>query len=578
MSMRLRCAFGRMGWLWCSLAVLVAGSGRAQTLTSGGLFEDRINPLTALRQRASAAATSATLLPLEGTVDAETYRVGPGDVFGVTIGGPEPLALSVLVSADGYLALPDAGSVGVDGLTLAAARTQALETLRRVYRNVPLTVSLAQPRQFYVHISGAVPLPGRYLALPVARVASVLEEAFADTLRQAVRHPDFRPSLRNLRLIRKDGSEVGLDLLRYFTTGDTQHNPYLLDGDVVYVPAYDPRFASVFVDGAVPYPGAYDYRAGDTVADVLLLAMGHTSLTTPVRLSRQGVEGRVETLEVEPARFADTSLQPMDQVYVPADRLPGGTVVVEGYVRYPGTYPIVQGRTTLQDLVQQAGGLRSEALARGAYLERSSLPEPGVRLQKQHRFEPGIDHPELLRPDTAAILHTLRLSAFDFLSRAYFTQELLIQNRVSANLDAALATGAPPVYLRDGDRLVVPRDDQTVYVFGQVNRPGYVAYVPGQDGPSYLEAAGGAGPLAAEGYLIEAGTGRYLPLAQATVRSGDLIFVDRSTDLATNPELQRLVLEENRTRADARIRIAQTVLQTVGTLASLVALIVTLTR
>lgn len=570
-------AFRRKGWVLYVLALLLAGSGQAQGFTNGGLF-DPTNPLTALRQRATAAAASATLLPLEGAVEAEAYRVGPGDVFGLTIGGPEPLALSVPVSADGYLALPDAGSVPVAGLTLAVARDQALEALRRVYRNVPLTVSLAQPRQFYVHVSGAVPLPGRYLALPVARVSSVLEQAFADTLRRAVSHPDFRPSLRNLRLIRKDGSEVLLDLLRYFTTGDTQHNPYLLDGDVVQVPAYDPRFASVFVDGAVPYPGAYDHRVGDTVADVLLLAMGHAGVTTPVRVRRPRADGQVETQEVDPARFADTPLQPMDQVYVPMDRLPGGTVVVEGYVRYPGTYPIVEGRTTLQDLVQQAGGLRPEALARGAYLERLALPEPGVRLHKQHRFEPGIDRPELLRPDTAAILQTLRLSEFDFLSRAYFTQELLIQNRVSANLEATLAAGAPPVYLRDGDRLVVPRDDQTVYVFGQVNRPGYVPYVSGQDGRGYLEAAGGIGVLAAEVYLIEVGTGRYLPLDQATVRSGDLIFVDRKTDLATNPELQRLVLEENRTRADARIRIAQTVLQTVGTVASLVALIVTLTR
>jgi hypothetical protein len=48
--------------------------------------------------------------------------------------------------------------------------------------------------------------------------------------------------------------------------------------------------------------------------------------------------------------------------------------------------------------------------------------------------------------------------------------------------------------------------------------------------------------------------------------------------MADSPELQRLVTEAERLRADARIRTTQVVLQTASTLASLVALIISLRR
>ena len=55
-----------------------------------------------------------------------------------------------------------------------------------------------------------------------------------------------------------------------------------------------------------------------------------------------------------------------------------------------------------------------------------------------------------------------------------------------------------------------------------------------------------------------------------------MIFVDRDKPIADTVELQRLVIEENRVRADSRFRTAQTVLQSVATLASAIALIVSL--
>lgn len=172
------------------------------------------NPLTQLRQRLQERTALGMAVAMEGAVDAEAYLVGPGDGFMISIGGPQPLAVAIPVTADGRLILPDGEVIEADGRRLRDVRDDALAALRRTYRSVRVDVSLAQPRQFYVHVSGAVPMPGRYLALPVARVSDLLQLAFADTVNAPVSNPTYRPSLRNIDLTRRDGSTTSIDLAR----------------------------------------------------------------------------------------------------------------------------------------------------------------------------------------------------------------------------------------------------------------------------------------------------------------------------------------------------------------------------
>jgi len=168
----------------------------------------------------------------------------------------------------------------------------------------------------------------------------------------------------------------------------------------------------------------------------------------------------------------------------------------------------------------------------------------------------------------------------DYLSRAYFAQSTRLQNRVSIDLEKVLTGEADPVVLRDGDHLVVPRDDRTVYVFGQVVRPGFIRVREGNPVSYYIEQAGGRGVGAAKQapYVIEPGTRNVIRSDTHIAQSGDLIFVDRLSGVADDAQLQRLVLEQERARSDARIRTANVVLQTVATAASVAALVISLRR
>ena len=536
-------------------------------------------------------------LALEGALDADRYVVGPGDVFAISVGGSATRQEVTTVSADGLLMVPSVGTFRAAGRVLSEVRADVLGGLRRQYANVQVGVSLAAPRVFYVHVSGAVPRPGRQLVSAVGRVEDALVAATAEPtapfdarLPQSVRdlarydvpptrRVERRPALRNVRVVSRDGSIQTVDLARYFATGDPRYNPTLSDGDALTVPAFDPDREGLFIDGAVDRPGTYDWRPGDTAQDLLVVTSGEDlgARIRAVRRTRRG-GGGIETVEVPLAEAASLSLEPRDGLYaVPTTPEAGQAGVVGEGVRYPGTYPIEAGRTTLAALVEMAGGLTSDALVRGAYLERRARSEP----------QESVDGSGLAFSDrmTSRSLDTTvttlgDLSGLTLVGRRYYAQEALRTPRLAVDLEAALA-GAAGVVLEDGDRLVVPRDLGLVRVFGQVARSGYLPYQPGQSATAYVEAAGGRGPTATQVYVVDAATGGFAE--GGVVRPGDAVFVGRAPT-SDNPSYEGLAIQElqierqdARDRRQARYQLIQTTIAAISTLLTALVVINTLT-
>jgi protein involved in polysaccharide export with SLBB domain len=300
-----------------------------------------------------------------------------------------------------------------------------------------------------------------------------------------------------------------------------------------------------------------------------------------------------QVISLEDGGGGDFEVVSRDQVFVLPEESDEGFVYIEGRVRFPGTYPIEQGVTTVRDVVRMAGGLQDDALKRGAYLVRAS-DDDQLRLRQlaetRQIGRPGsvpvappaalITTPSgILTPNEEA-LRTLRLSNLDFLNRNYLAQELALRSRMPVDLDGDLS-----LTLADGDRLHVPRDNNYVFVFGQVVRPGFVPYREGARAADYVAGAGGPGLDAHLIYLIEAGTLRFREGSIEAVRSGDMVFVSRSPDTADSAELRRIALEDRRyllddrrLRAETRYRTLSAVLQGISAVATVTALIVTLQR
>ena len=481
-------------------------------------------------------------ITIEGTIDPSAYVLGPGDILSVSLGGQNARVLEVQVSADGLLAIPEAGTFQASDRTLGAVQRDVRAALNRRFRNVPTDLVLTVPRRFFVHIAGAVGAPGRRPVGPLPRLEDALSAAGGPA-----QLGSLQPATRSVALRRSDGTERTVDYRLYLATGDLGGNPRLLDGDVVYLPTYDPASEGAIVGGVVARPGPYDLKPSDTVRDLVLIAGGPEASVTGVRLTRAPPGGTPTNRVLAPDELAATAVEPGDQIYVLARDEDAGTAEALGLVRYPGLYPIREGETTVRELVERAGGLLPEALPRAAVLYR--VPD-----------EAGT---------SALSTEAARLSQFDVLRRAYLQQETARPTQVSIDLDAALRGDGEPIALRTGDRLVVPSGAGTVYVFGQVLRPGLVPYAAGLTAGAYVDQAGGAAEGAQTTFVIDAGTGRYVEGAGVPVRPGDRVFVEREPR-ADTPELRQLELALESDRRARTFQVIQTALGTISAVATLI--------
>jgi protein involved in polysaccharide export with SLBB domain len=508
----------------------------------------------------------------EGVIDADRYLVGPGDVFVLSIGGAQPVQLQLPVTADGQIVLPDVGAVEISGQTLRAARARIQQALQPLYRNVPVAAALAQPRRFAVHVSGAAELPGRRVVTPLARLSDAVQvaepaerplappsalsgEADIDLLQPAeVREetvaPRFQPNLRAVVIRRADGSAQSYDLARYLRTGDLDYNPYLQDGDRIFVPTYHTTRDVAFVSGDVALPDAYPVRADDTASDVIALAGGLPS----------GASVRVLQASGEVSTSLDVLVDAGATIYVERDRR-AGIVEVEGEVAYPGSYRIVSGQTTARQALDQAGGLLPTALVRGAYIERAGVANAPAGTARTGR--------------SAAQRSIATPGDLPFVTRASFVEQLEAPTLGLPGVTWIEGDARVPLY--DGDRIVIPRDDETILVTGGVARPGYFPMQSGASASAYIAAAGGLRRSVRDVLVLRSGTDELVEADQAGVlRSGDVVLVV-TDEPATQSDLYRLALQERtlemqaeRDRREARFRTITTVTAVVGTVASIV--------
>jgi protein involved in polysaccharide export with SLBB domain len=446
---------------------------------------------------------------LEGPVDPDRYRIGPGDVFAVTIVGPSPETFRVPVTPEGFVLVPGSGIVDVAGLSLTEAKARIGGSLGDSYRNVDLHVALVDLRRVRVHVTGEVLRPGTY-------TGSALD--LAGEMVAAAGGLGENASQRAIRLLRRDGTELRVDLDRYSKTGDIASNPTILGGDIVHVPFVKER---VSVEGAVESPGTYEFVEGDTVGGLLEIAGGLTW------------DARTDSLEIRPRGFAAVerdsntlalndgtlgrALRDGDQINVGylEDRSAFPFVRIEGEVRFPGPYGIREGADRLSDVVRRAGGFTPEASLGEATLVRANGAE---------KTDPEFERLKLIPVQD--------MSGTEY---AYFKSKSRERKGLVVVDFAGLAAGdeAEDRLLGNGDLIFVPERRETITVSGNVTFPGLITYVPDRQAGYYIAQAGGYSSMADRGEttVIKAVSGEWEPAGDAgTIVPGDEVWVPERPD------------------------------------------------
>ncbi|HEY9657251.1 MAG TPA: SLBB domain-containing protein [Allocoleopsis sp.] len=252
--------------------------------------------------------------------DLESYTLGVGDQINISVFGAPEYSGTALVLPDGLLALPTAGSVYVEGMTLqeaaAAITAQYSAFIKRPY----VTVSLAALRPVRVAIAGEVTRPGSYNL-------SDEEQSGFPTLTDAITQAGGITARANLRQIQVRRQQAGteqtmdVDLWEMLNTGDLKRDIILHGGDSIYIPTADalapdealqlgsasfaPDTMTVYIVGEVNTPGAIQLPQNTPLNQAIMAAGGFNlrrAETDSVKLVRLNENGTV-TQEKIPIDF-----------------------------------------------------------------------------------------------------------------------------------------------------------------------------------------------------------------------------------------------------------------------------------
>ncbi|MEM9325434.1 MAG: SLBB domain-containing protein [Bacteroidota bacterium] len=393
----------------------------------------------------------------------------------------------------------------------------------------------ADPLIEKVQIEGAVANPGAYgwsqglsISDLVAKAGGLSPEAYLQDATLFRKKSDLSTQTISIKLseVLENGTPFSLEI-----------------GDLVVVSSRYELSETPFIEvsGEVINPGVMPFFEGMTISDAILLSSG---------LRNSGVGGRVELVrrpesaqddfEVEkfdipselfPFEQQDLkyALKPYDNVFVrqaPGFRNPS-FVAVEGEVIAPGKYILNNRQTRISDLLPRSGGITDQAYVEGAHLLRPEQDLPArerarLYLQNVERLNlfltqqlAGGTLSEVERAALDARLNGIReryreilLNSGEFESDSVLNSamdSIFIDRpreyaKISFSLRDILEGSNDPendLILRDGDRIVIPLEPQTVKISGEVlQEEAFARYQKNLRFDNYIGAAGGYTPVA----------------------------------------------------------------------------------
>lgn len=396
-------------------------------------------------------------------------------------------------------------------------------------------ISLVNPTQAYISVSvtGFVQNPGVYKLTPVDRLSDALEKAKSQpapalspelTVAQprnghdtTTKFTEFQ-GLRNVTLTR--GKLVQhCDLLKFQRTGDMAHNPLLKDGDVIHVAPFQ---TAVSILGNVYLPGEYEYVEGDRLSDILAIAQGFTLEADQKNISiyrykENMIDFAILSVNLSTQSAESIAIMPHDRVIVPQDleKRRAWKITVQGWVKAPGDY-LIGDNTTLYDILLQCGGPTQRGdLKNAVYVNGNNSTK---------------EDPEFER------LKMLPLTEMTPLEYNYLRTRLRqLKGRYSVDIEKVWQSKGSEanVKLHNLDYLYVPENLDMVFVSGQVQRPGLVDWVEGENWKYYIEAAGGFTNNRRAGGIrvIDGNSGNWIkPSKRLQINPGDMVFISEKID------------------------------------------------
>ncbi len=292
---------------------------------------------------------------MEAELEAQNYRVGPGDFFKVSVFGELENEYEFQILPEGTVLVPTVGEIHVSGLTLKEAKQKILDEVKKNYIRADIRVNLTGLRKFRVYFTGEVKAPGTYFAQGSDRLSDIVEVSVvpAQTEEEVTSSLNDWADDTRIEIEHIDGTKNVYDLTRFYRLGDKSQNPNLRGGDIIYVPSIDLTDSYVVIEGNIGFQGIYPLKDNENLFEFLTRvgALSKKSNLENIVVERKKQEIELDLLNDKEVR--NFTLQSEDKVIIPTiyER-----VYVRGEVFRPGAFPY-RANYTAKDYIGEAGAL-----------------------------------------------------------------------------------------------------------------------------------------------------------------------------------------------------------------------------
>lgn len=421
----------------------------------------------------------------EKELNAESYLVGPGDEFTITLLSANSLEFKGVITPDGNLIVPKIGSIDLRNKTLDSAYLLIKSKVKKTYLSNDVYVALSKIKKFKVIVSGMVQRPNIVNATSAERVSEVIEKVGG-----------FKKdgSLRNILILRgekENQQKIQVDLLKFYNLGNKDYNPFVQGGDQIIVYPIN-KSQSIASYGEIALPNEFEFKEGDSLSTLINFSQGflNTSLLDSIEFVRVNKSNNsLERTIIDLTGFGgsnnvgnlgtkDFILYSGDRIYVKkiANITNFKYVIISGEVKYPGKYAIDEKYDKVYDLITKCGGfLETAAIDKVNFIRQQELEIVDEELRRLEKLNPSEMSKSELQYFQAKIREKRGVMSIDFTK--------LLQNQ----------SNSENIFLRNKDSIIVPQKKDYINVQGRVNNPGNVKYEAKYNYLDYITLAGGFG-------------------------------------------------------------------------------------
>lgn len=511
------------------------------------LFEDDIK-----NQLSSNPLSQTSTTPIGNDIDPNYYFPGPGDLLLIKIFPVNNTETFLEITPDNLLILPrNYGSINIKNKTLSQITSEVDSVLKANIKDSKVILSLKRARNCMVTISGNVTVPGTYVFPATYKVSTVLtyinrnladekipqnvqtlsmentrrKNEYETTFLSSGVSPNLSYSSRNIVIIRNNGKSLNVDLEKAYALQDNAYDPHIKEGDKIYIPYEETAVPTISISGEVIKPSTLQFKKGDKLSFLLKCGAGLKPTANTSKVYFYNSTGEKINITID----EDMNLDGQDY-----DLAPGSFVVVEkeedyltnanasvsvvGKVAKEGIYQIKNRETTLKEIIEQAGGITEDAYISNAYIMRRTKNQ-NTFIDNKRELMDYFQNSDLTLEDTTRLI-------IDLLNKKPY---------VSCDFEKALnpKSKLDEVILEDGDVIQIPERPNKVYVFGKVNRPGFVEYSKGKDLLWYVNKAGGYSSIAEDGRtrIIRGINKIWLDPDDYDILDGDFVYVPSEPDI-----------------------------------------------